>query len=277
VKRQPGYALIRRQAEFQIWSPLPKLAILSAAMGLAAAVAAAQPHSVAAADRSELWFVVHDMCLPAYRSTDVPFPCLEVNNANGEERGYAVLQAPLSATHVVVVPTTRISGIESPKLQSDDAPNYWQAAWEARRYVEQGAGRPLPRDEIGMAINSAATRSQDQLHIHVSCVAPAVADFLSHHQAEIHGHWSFLRAKLAGHRFMAMKIETESLAKDDPFKLLARGRPANEFSAGRQMLAVIGAAFRDGKSGFYLLANDPAASPREIARAEALLDDKCAN
>ena len=72
-------------------------------------MAAAQPHSVAAADRSELWFVVHDMFLPAYRSTGVPFPCLEVNNiAKGEERGYAVLQAPLSATHVIVVPTTRI-------------------------------------------------------------------------------------------------------------------------------------------------------------------------
>jgi CDP-diacylglycerol pyrophosphatase len=257
---------------------LPKLAIFSAAAVVAAAVAAAQPHSVTAAARSELWFVVHDICLAAYSSTGVPFPCLEVNNiANGEERGYAVLQAPLSATHVVVVPTTRISGIESPKLQSDDAPNYWQAAWEARRYVEKGARRSLPRDEIGMAINSAATRSQDQLHIHVSCAAPAVADFLRRHEAEIHGRWSFLRAKLAGHRFMAMKIETESLAKDDPFKLLARGRPANEFSAGRQMLAVIGAAFRDGKSGFYLLANDPAVSPRQIARAEALLDDKCAN
>jgi hypothetical protein len=34
---------------------------------------------------------------------------------------------------------------------------------------------------------------------------------------------------------------------------------------------VIGATFRDGKSGFYVLANDPGASPREIVSAEALL------
>jgi CDP-diacylglycerol pyrophosphatase len=71
-----------------------------------------------------------------------------------------------------------------------------------------------------MAINSAASRSQGQLHIHVSCIAPVVADFLRR-QSEIHGAWSPLRAKLDGHKFLAMKVETESLAQVDPFKLLA--------------------------------------------------------
>src|SRR5262249_12938398 len=109
------------------------------------------------------------------------------------------------------------------------------------------------------------------------CVAPGVADFLRRHQGEIRGAWSPMRARLAGHRFLAMKIDTESLAQVDPFKLLARHAPANMFSAGRQTLAVIGATFRDGKSGFYLLTNDSAASPRETVSAESLLDDKCAN
>jgi CDP-diacylglycerol pyrophosphatase len=128
-----------------------------------------------------------------------------------------------------------------------------------------------------MAINSAASRSQDQLHIHVSCVAPVVADFLRRHQAEMRGAWFPFRAKLAGHRFLAMKVETESLAQVDPFKLLMRGLPSNKLSLKRQTLAVIGATFRNGKSGFYLLANDSGASAREIVSAEALLDDKCAN
>ena len=277
MKGQPGYALIRRRAEFQIWSRVPKLTVFSAALGLAAAAAAAQPHSVPAANRDELWFVVHDMCLPVYNSVGAAFPCLEINVDNGLDRGFAVLQAPLSATHVIVVPTARISGIESPNLESKDAPNYWQAAWDARRFVEQGARRRLPRDKIGMAINSAATRSQDQLHIHVSCVAPRVADFLRRHQGEIRGAWSPMRVRLAGHRFLAMKIETESLSQADPFKLLAHHAPSNMFSAGRQTLAVIGATFRDGKSGFYLLTNDSAASPRETVSAETLLDGKCAN
>jgi CDP-diacylglycerol pyrophosphatase len=119
-------------------------------------------------------------------------------------------------------------------LQSENAPNYWEAAWDARRFVEQGVRRQLLRDQIGMAINSVASRSQGQLHIHVSCIAPVVADFLRRHQAEIHGAWS-------------------------------------------PLWLVFGATFRNGKSGFYLLGNDPGASPRDTVSAEALLDNKCAN
>ena len=121
-----------------------------------------------------MWVVVHDICLPAYQGIGVAFPCAEVNIANGLDRGFAVLRTPSSATHVIVVPTTRISGIENPALLRENAPNYWEAAWDARRFVEEGAGRRLSRDKIGMAINSAASRSQDQLHIHVACIAPTV-------------------------------------------------------------------------------------------------------
>jgi CDP-diacylglycerol pyrophosphatase len=255
---------------------LHKLATFVAPICLIAPVLAGQPQSASAANRDGLWFVVHDICLTAYQSIGVAFPCLEVN-ANGLDDGFAVLQAPSSAAHIIVVPTARISGIESPALQTETAPNYWEAAWDARHFVEQGARRRLPRDKIGMAINSASTRSQDQLHIHVACIAPVVADFLRRCQSEIYAAWSPLRAKLAGHRFLAMKLETESLAELDPFKLLRRGNASNRLSMGRQTLAVVGATFRNGKSGFYVLANDTRASPRDTASAEVLLDDKCAN
>ncbi|MGH6848309.1 MAG: CDP-diacylglycerol diphosphatase [Methylocella sp.] len=255
---------------------LHKVSHFVASMGLIVATVAGLPYFASAADRGELWAVVHDVCLPAYQTFGVAFPCAEVNIAIGLDRGFVVLQTPSSATHVIVVPTTRISGIESPALLRKNAPNYWEAAWAARRFVEEGAGRQLPRDKIIMAINSVASRSQDQLHIHVACVAPAVADFLSRHQAEIHGAWSSLSSRLRGHRIAAMKIETNSLAQD-PFKLLARGLPSGKFSMGSQTLAVIGATFADGRTGFYLLTNDSRASPRDVVGAEALLDDKCAN
>ena len=254
-----------------------KVTSFAATMGLILATVGGLPHSVSAANRSGLWVVVHDICLPAYQGFGTAFPCAEVNIANGLDHGFAVLQKPSSATHVIVVPTTRISGIESPAWLRDNAPNYWEAAWGARRFVEEGARRQLPRDKIGMAINSAASRSQDQLHIHVACIAPAVADFLRRHQAEIHETWSFLRPALHGHRFAAMKVETDSLAHVDPFKLLARGLPSGKFSMGSQTLAVAGATFGDGRTGFYLLANDSGASPRNIVSAEGLLDDKCAD
>ncbi len=268
---------IAKQAAFWTGSRLYKLAAFAAPISLIAAIAAAWPQSSPAANRDGLWLVVHDICLPAYESIGVAFPCLEVNIANGVDRGFAVLRAPSSATHIIVVPALRISGIESPVLQSEAAPNYWEAAWDARRFVEQGAGRPLARDKIGMAVNSAATRSQDQLHIHVSCVAKDVADFLRRHQSEIREAWSPLRAKLAGHRFLAMKLVSGSLAKADAFKLLWRGEPSGRLDMGRQTLAVIGARFRNGNAGFYILANDTRASPRDTVSAEALLDDTCAN
>jgi CDP-diacylglycerol pyrophosphatase len=140
VKSQTG-----RQAVFRTRSLLRKVTNFAATMGLIAAMVAGQPHSVSAANRGELWFVVHDMCLPAYRSIGVAFPCAAINIANGLDRGFAVLQAPSSAAHVIVVPTTRISGIERPALQSENAPNYWEAASDARRFVEQGARRQLLR------------------------------------------------------------------------------------------------------------------------------------
>ncbi len=112
--------------------------------------------------------------MPAYQSIGVGFPCVEVNIAAGLDRGFAVLRAPSSATRVIVIPTTPISGIESPALLRENAPNYWEAAWEARRFVEEGARCQLPRDKIGMAINSAVSRSQNQLHIHVACIARRV-------------------------------------------------------------------------------------------------------
>jgi CDP-diacylglycerol pyrophosphatase len=100
---------------------------------------------------------------------------------------------------------------------------------------------------------------------------------LRRHQAEIHESWSFFTSALLGHRFAAMKVETDSLAHVDPFKLLARGLPPGKLSVGNQTLAVIGATFGGGRIGFYLLANESGASPRKIVGAEALLDDKCAN
>jgi CDP-diacylglycerol pyrophosphatase len=78
------------------------------------------------------------MGVPAYRSIGVAFPCAEVNIANGLARGFAVLQAPSSTAHVIVVPTARISGIESRVLQSENAPNYREAAWEPAASLSKG-------------------------------------------------------------------------------------------------------------------------------------------
>ena len=71
-----------------------------------------------------------------------------------------------------------------------------------------------------------------------------------------------------------MKVETDSLAHVDPFKLLARGLPSGKFFMGSQTLAVIAATFADGRIGFYLLAdesNDPYGQNTRHTRTQGTL------
>jgi CDP-diacylglycerol pyrophosphatase len=105
---------------------LRKVTSFAATMGLILATIANLPNSASAANRGGLWAVVHDICVPAYQSIGVGFPCSEVSIADGLERGFAVLRAPSSATHVIVVPTALISGIESPALlrENSQTPSY---------------------------------------------------------------------------------------------------------------------------------------------------------
>jgi hypothetical protein len=80
---------------------LHKVTCFAATMGLILATIANLPHSASAATRDGLWVVVHDICVPAYQSIGEGFPCAEVSIADGLERGFAVLRAPSSATHVI--------------------------------------------------------------------------------------------------------------------------------------------------------------------------------
>jgi CDP-diacylglycerol pyrophosphatase len=213
-----------------------------------------------------LWHVVRDLCLNDQRLIGRPSPCLAVDRA----AGVAVVPDPERRTQVLLVPTRRIAGIESPALQAPDAPNYWRAAWDARRFVERRAHRPIARDQIAMAINSVTSRSQNQLHIHVDCVAPAVRAALKAREGQISFVWGPLGGRLAGRHWMVRRLEGEDLGDRDPFRLLARGDPIARRDMGGETLVVAGAVFADGSPGFYLLSSREGA-----AFGESLLDHGC--
>jgi CDP-diacylglycerol pyrophosphatase len=213
-----------------------------------------------------LWDVVHGLCVRDKKLIGRPAPCLAVDLT----RGVAVAPDPRRATQVLVVPTRRITGIESPELLEAGAVNYWQAAWEARLFVERRAHRTVPRDEIAMAINAIASRSQNQLHIHVDCVRPDVREALRAHETEIGPAWTPLGFRLLGRSYQARRLLGADLGARDPFQLLARADPVARSAMGRQSLAVIGAEFADGSPGFILLADG-----EDGAFAESLLDHKC--
>ena len=104
--------------------------------------------------------------LPDEQQIHSPKPCEQVDLAGG----YAVLKDIVGDTQFLLMPTARITGIESPEILAPDAPNYWEAAWQARHFVDERAHRDLPRDAISLAINSDRGRTQNQLHIHMDCV-----------------------------------------------------------------------------------------------------------
>ena len=63
--------------------------------------------------------------------------------------------------------------------------NYFADAWQAREYVSGALHEVLPRDDIGLAINSLRGRSQDQLHIHIDCIRPDVRAALHKNEASL--------------------------------------------------------------------------------------------
>ena len=66
----------------------------------------------------------------------------------------------------------------------------------------------LPRDAIGLAINAASRRSQDQLHIHVDCVAPDVRAALGAYRDRLGADWHVLPFLLAGRRYWARRLDS---------------------------------------------------------------------
>ncbi|HXQ13840.1 MAG TPA: CDP-diacylglycerol diphosphatase [Caulobacteraceae bacterium] len=242
------------------------------AAALAACLLALALASPALADDPDaLWTIVGGQCVPNQQAKHDPSPCLTVDLAGG----YAVLKDQSGATQVLVIPTTRVTGIESPLLLGDATPNYWAAAWAARHDVEQFAHREIPREDLALAVNSVYGRSQDQLHIHVDCIRPDVRDALNTVVERIGPKWAPLDVSLAGHRYRAMRIAGEDLGDHDPFKLLAAGDAMAAADMGVETLVVAGAVFEDGSSGFVLLSDRADPSTHDSAAGESLMDHSC--
>jgi CDP-diacylglycerol pyrophosphatase len=204
-------------------------------------------------DSNALWRIVHGQCVPNQQQNGDPKPCAEVNLKDGVDHGYAVLKDINGRSQFLVIPTARIVGIESPDLQAPDATNYFAAAWQARSFVEKALGHDLPRDNVGLAVNSVLSRSQSQLHIHVDCVRADVRGTLAALRASIGATWAPLGKPVGGHPYWAMRVLGSTLDGHNPFKLLADGLPKARDNMKMQTLVVVGMQFEGDAPGFVLL------------------------
>jgi len=253
-------------------------AAVLAVLALLAAPAAGAPHlrslkhAVARAEAAHpnaLWHIVHGLCLRDMNVSGNPAPCAKVDLAGR----YAVVKDVERKTQYLLVPTDHVTGIESQSLLAPGSPNYWHQAWKARGLMERQLGRPIPRDNIGLAINSMTGRTQDQLHIHIDCVKPDVRRALAMASPKLGPHWRRLDLGPRFDLYRARWMADGDLATTDPFKLLARTDAAARADMGRETLALIPTTRPDGVPGFVLLADRT--DDAHDAAAEELLDHKC--
>lgn len=177
-------------------------------------------------------------------------------------RGFVILKddSPEKPAAWLIVPDHEVAGIESPAVFRPPVADFWRYGW--------AAGATLLPDHApadrALAINSEAGRTQDLLHIHISCVLPEVRTALA--AAPIGPDWAARPVV----RFGAQAYDARKVASLEPSPFLRLAElPGARADMGAQSLAVIGSA--DG--GYFLLADRT--TRKTPAAAEALLDEAC--
>ena len=241
--------------------PLQRSAFLCLAASAATAAVGAD-----GTDRDRLRLIVQEQCLPHWQSQHDPSPCERVYMSSTHGDGYALLHDRKGGAHFLLIPTLTIRGIESPEIRAPGALNYFDAAWRARDVLSLSSGRPIPRAAVGLSVNQLRARSQDQLHIHISCLKPSVRAALAAQAPQLGAHWSPL--VLEGYAYQALRLMGPDLEAANPVRLVAQGLPHAAESLDQFTLLVAGMDFRQGP-GFVLLAGTT------VPGAELMLDASC--
>jgi CDP-diacylglycerol pyrophosphatase len=226
----------------------------------------------ARADPDALWKITDQKCVPNEREHGQPAPCAKVDL----ERGYVILKDIVGDTQYLLMPTAKITGIEDPAVLLPGAANYFADAWNERHYTVEAAKGDLPRDDLSLAINSIYGRTQNQLHIHIDCIAPAVHDALQKNIAALGTKWAPFPEPLAGHHYRALLVSGDGLDGTDPFTLVADGVPGARAAMGKETLLVVGATLPGGAPGFVILGDQADLAAADHGSSEELQDHSCA-
>ncbi|KHN54621.1 CDP-diacylglycerol diphosphatase [Pectobacterium fontis] len=223
---------------------------------------------VSRGNSNALWEIVSEQCVPNQQRNGNPAPCLEVNLADG----YVLFDDRKGPYHDLLLPTEKISGIESPELLQQGTPNFFEQAWERRGHLSHEAGKPIRDDYLALAINSRYGRTQNQLHIHIACLRPDIYQTLNQQFPTLSADWKPLPVKINGHIYLAKTFTPSEWAHSDPFKTLDRyARQRNE-SIGKYGLALISTPAGDK----VLLASSLDMFNMSLGSVEEIQDFSCA-
>lgn len=218
--------------------------------------------------RDALRQIVQEQCVVHWIQKHDPAPCERIflPDSKTESSGYAVLADRKGGAHYLLIPTQTMAGVESGELLDPDTPNYFAEAWHARDLITAFVGHAVARTAIGLAVNTARSRTQDQFHIHIECLRQDVAESLRASAERINDIWS--PVMVAGSTYQALRIMGDGLDGSNPFELLANLKPDVRHHMGDYTLVVAGMQFKSGPGFVLLTGTGPT--------GELLLDATCA-
>lgn len=230
---------------------------------------------VGCARSDALWTVTHDLCMTNHHYRRDPAPCQQVYQPQDSNQGFSVIQNPRYRLHFLLVPTIAISGIESITLSRPGRPDYFGYAWLMRYPLMAAYGAWVPEDRLGMALNSAYGRSQNQLHIHLTCLRKDVYRQLQAERPYIQDEWQPLPDRLLKHTYYARRVIQPTAMGIYPVSSVARHLRLSPPQLAEWGVALIPATF-SGEKGFILLATRRGLDKGNRASVESLLDKRCA-
>ncbi|MFG1175450.1 CDP-diacylglycerol diphosphatase [Erwiniaceae bacterium CAU 1747] len=213
-----------------------------------------------------LWKIVSQQCVVGEQQKSDPSPCRLVNEADG----YVVLKDRNGPLQFLLLPIAKITGVESPKLLSPATPNFLAEAWRARHFIEERLGATINDRVYALAVNAQWGRTQNQLHVHISCLRSDIRQQLDALDSTLNAHWQ--THQLGEHNYFIRAITRDEFKRTSPFIRIAKELPGAYENMGRYGIAI--ATLKDGRRALmvvernWLLLNG--------GSAEELQDHSCA-
>ncbi len=212
-----------------------------------------------------LWQIISEKCVPNQARSGNPAPCQQVNTA----QGYVTLKDLNGPLQYLLMPIEKITGMESPIILEPTTSNLFAAAWLQRSLLAKKRGAPIADSALSLAINAQYGRTQNQLHIHISCLRPDVRQRLDALSPKLNEQWQ--PATLRKHRYLIRTLSTAELAQQSVFIRLATEVPNARSEMGKYGMAL--AELPDGR--LALLALERNWLMLNSGSAEEIQDHQC--
>jgi CDP-diacylglycerol pyrophosphatase len=246
-----------------VWTAISVVVTIAVAAAIAWATAGSAIFNL----RSNALWQIEQTCLANTAGTAEP-PCV----ATDPMEGYVLLKDRKGSNHFLLLPTKRLSGIESNELLSGTLPNYFELAWNSRKLLSADRRVPVRDQDVLLAINSKFGRSQGQLHIHIACVKQSVGDLLDRFDSTITEAWAPFPVDLEGHDYIARRVTLSQFETVGAFRIVALGMPRAAMAMDHMSIAAIAA--KNGE--VIVLATSRDLVDLNFASAEELQDQDCA-